>query len=89
MKIIRWTFWGDPIYPEAEWSLLDEHNPYELELIKEIREKCYRLSGMVHQNYRYGVPVFDDGKQFNVSMRYWGGIMANALGIEGEDAYRE
>ena len=89
MKIIRWTFWGDPIYPEAEWSLLDEHNPYELELIKEIREKGYRLTGIAHQNYRYGVPVFDDGKQFNVSMRYWGNIMAKALGIDGEDGYRE
>ena len=89
MKIIRWTFWGDPMYPDAEWSLLDEHNPYELELIKEIREKGYRLTGIAHQNYRYGVPVFDDGKQFNVSMRYWGNIMAKALGIDGEDGYRE
>ena len=87
MKIIRWTFWGDPIYPEAEWSAADENNPYEAAVIETIRKKGYRFSGIAHQGAQYGVPVFDDGKQFNVSMRHWDGIMAEALGIEGEYAY--
>ena len=87
MKIVRWTFWKDPEYPEADWDPNDENNPYVLSIIDAIRNPGCRFDGYGHQYNRYGVLVFDDGKQYAASMREWGYIMAKALGIEGDDAY--
>ena len=83
MKIIKWTFWGDPKYPEVEWAGPDADKPYEETVVEAIRQHGYRFSGQAHQNAQYGVPVFENGKQYNVSMRHWGRIMAEATGLGG------
>ena len=88
MKIIKWTFWGDPRYTEFDWTK-EAEKAYELTIIEAIRKYGYRFSGQAHQHAQYGVPVFDNGQQYNVSMRHWGRIMADALGIEGKYAYTD
>jgi len=82
LEVVKWTFWQDKRYKER---ILD---PEHLEAILEnMRQHGYRLNGYHHQQYEYGVPVFNDGTKYNVSMRTWGDVMAKLLGIEGEMSY--
>ena len=87
-NVIRWTFWFDEQYPETEWPISDEEEQeYVDAIVREIREKGYRITGFAHQGDQFCTPVFDDGRRYTASFRQWGGIMAGALGIDGEYAY--
>lgn len=77
MKVIGWTSWCDPRYPDKDLNdcLFKER---WAATIDELRKHNIRFSGFYHQRDDYGVPVFDDGKAFHVSFRSWGHIMAEA-----------
>ena len=87
-SVTRWTFWFDEQYPETEWPISDEEEQeYVDAIVREIREKGYRITGFAHQGDQFCTPVFDDGRRYTASFRQWGGIMAAALGIDGEYGY--
>lgn len=87
-SVTRRTFWFDEQYPETEWPITDEEEQeYVDAIVREIREKGYRIAGFAHQGDQFCTPVFDDGRRYTASFRQWGGIMADALGIDGEYAY--
>ena len=87
LKVVKWTFWGDPEYPEAAWTNETEDRLYEEAVVRAVKEHGYRFTGTEHQRAEYGTPVLNDGKQYNVSMRHWGRIMAEVLGLTGEYDY--
>ena len=74
-EIIGWTYNSDPGYFDISDSLKLAY--LATTVIKELREKNYRIPGFYHLG-RY-VPVFNSGEKFCVSDRTWGGIMAQAL----------
>ena len=80
MKVIGWTGWDDPRYPEDD---LNEPMPVFEErrqaTIEELRKRNYHLDGFYHQGGELGVPVFDDGGWLRVTYRTWGQIMADAF----------
>jgi hypothetical protein len=72
-----------PIYHEAPYD-----EAHKDAIIKEIVDNNYIICGDTHQSEKYNcIPVFEDGYIF-LSMRSWGGLMAEAMNIiEGEDKY--
>ena len=56
-------------------------------VIADLRNKYFHFTGSYHQHGRFGVPVLIDGKQYSVSLRHWGRLMAEAWGIKGIHAY--
>ena len=86
-RVIKWTHWENPEYPEVDCKTEEESREYESAIIESIREHGYRFFGESHQRHPYGVPVFDDGTRYETTFRHWGRLMAEALGIEGEYAY--
>ena len=87
-SVVRWTFWHDEEYLETEWPISDEEEQeYVDAIVREIQKNGYRITGFAHQGDRFCTPVFDDGRRYTASFRQWGGIMADALGIDGEFAY--
>lgn len=85
MEVIKWTFYGDEEYPEAEGN--DNQEECEDAIVREIQKWGYRFTGPAHQHHPYTVPVLSDGTRYECSFRYWGGIMARALGLDGPHAY--
>ena len=76
MRIIGWTAWHDPRFP-------DEHNDplfgeRRAEVVEELKRRDYHFTGYYHQEGECGVPIFDDGGALRVSFRSWGQIMADA-----------
>lgn len=43
-----------------------------------LKENGYHFSGEVHQNYKHGVPLLNDGTVLYFTFREWGRIMAMA-----------
>ncbi len=80
-EIIGWTFNDDPSYIDIYDSLKLAY--LATTVIKEIREKNYRIPGLYHLGVY--VPVFNSGEEFCVSDRTWGGIMAQALREDNSD----
>ena len=87
LEVVGWTFWGDPQYPRVPWIDEAHDRPYEQAVIAELRNRNYHFTGSYHQHGRFGVPVLNDGKQYSVSMRHWGRLMAEAWELEGKHAY--
>ena len=77
MKVIGWTGWDDPRYPDdyGDDPLLEERKKV---VVEELRKHNYHISGYYHQGGKRGVPVFDDGNWLRISFRSWGQIMADA-----------
>ena len=89
MKVIGWTNWYDPRYPDdfSNDPLLEERKQAVAE---ELRKHNYHINGFYHQSGERGVPVFDDGNWLRVTFRTWGQIMADAFPEEtgvGQRAY--
>lgn len=87
MKIIKWVAYTDDIdklYPEAAFD--DEHYNAVIDALMAMDKPIY---GDMHQSYNYnGIPVFEDG-YYMVSMRTWGGIMADAMNKKlGKQRYK-
>ena len=85
MKIIGWTDYDNPDYPEMR----DDHPEMDTvfkTIADELKAKGYKFNGYYHQGGDYGVPVFDDGTKFSCTFRTWGGIMALAYPDEIDNA---
>lgn len=86
MKIVGWTWYGDPQYKEMfEVGGTYPMSQYEAALkiiADELKAKGYKFSGEYHQNGDYGAPIFDTGEIFQCSKRVWGGIIADAYSDE-------
>lgn len=76
-EIIGWTYSDDPRYSDIEDNTKRAY--LATTVIKELREKKYRIPGIYHIGGKGYVPVFNSGDKFRVSDRVWGGIMAQAL----------
>ncbi len=86
LEVKRWTHWDDRECEPADMKNFDRL----VEAIKSsLKRNGYRFTGSYHQNGKHGVPVFNDGTKFEVSMRTWGRIMASALGNDGPMDYTE
>lgn len=72
MKITRWGAWD---FKDRTFMYTQEE---EQAVINALKEKGYIFSGEYHQNGNFGVPYFDNGKPYQVSMRHWGKIIAEA-----------
>ena len=94
MKIIGWTWHGNPDYqemypigfnvkPNTDWSRAE----VEQTIINELRDKGYRFTGDYHQNGDYGVPVFDNDLVATFTKRQWGALMYRAY--PDEEGYSE
>ena len=94
MKIIGWTWYGNPDYvemfpiglntePNCDW------NRHEVEkvIVEELRNKGYRFTGDYHQNGDFGVPIFDNGMVATFTKRQWGALMYKAY--PNEEGYEE
>lgn len=83
VKVVKWTEWDYDHYMD----MMSEKDFEEAQkaVIEELRKTGYHFDGTYHQNGDYGVPVLDNGKYFQVSMRTWGGVMAQAFPEEFED----
>lgn len=85
MKIIGWTWYGNPEYKEM-FPIGLEVNPncdWDREEVKqviaeELRRCGYRITGDYHQNGDYGVPIFDNNMVATFTFGEWGGIMYKA-----------
>ncbi len=83
MKVIGWTSFTNHEYPnmfddKAAYILPSEYAAARIAVVNELREHQYKLTGTSHQTHKYGCPVLENGKKFNVSQRTWGAIMADA-----------
>lgn len=80
LRIKEWVAYSDDIdkkYKEAPFD--DAHKEAVINALIKNDEIIY---GDMHQSYNYkGIPVFKDG-YLMVSMRTWGGLMAEAMNIK-------
>jgi hypothetical protein len=72
IKVVDWVKWT---VNKDKAKFTPEHEDAVIECIIKNR---YHFDGNTHQNHEHGMPVFNDGLHFAVSMRYWGGVMADA-----------
>ena len=88
MKIIGWTWYGNPDYVEmfpigsvanTDW----ERKEVEKIIIEELRNNGYRFTGDYHQDGDFGVPIFDNGMVATFSKRQWGALMYKAYPDDG------
>ena len=84
-KVTGWTHWNDKRFEEP--STNNKWKKFKQLVIQEIRDKGYRFSGYYHQQGDFGVPVIDGKYRFEVSMRTWGKVMAEAEGNFGDMDY--
>jgi hypothetical protein len=82
-KVAGWTRFKDEKYEKLEtaeeWILARDA------LVKYMREKGIKFDGHHHQNGYDGVPVFDNGKKYCVSLRSWGALMSEVLEYDNSD----
>ena len=76
-KVIGWTDYEDEDYPEHE----GDYAAVDAAVLSALREGGYRFDGTVHQYGSCGTPVLSDGTRVCYSMRTWGMVMAEALGL--------
>ena len=80
MRIVGWTWWGNPDYKKAYDLMMtrDEFDKRRDVVASELRKRNYKFNGGYHQNGNYGVPIFDDGVALQCTQREWGAIMVKA-----------
>ena len=93
MKIVKWVSGLDDslthpklLYPDL-WEKLHSEFPDDCNRLFEdaeriviecVRKNGFKFGGNYHQYGKFGMPLFDIGAVFFVSMRHWGGIMYKA-----------
>ncbi len=82
-EIIGWTYNSDPSYLDINDSLKLAY--LATTVIKELRDKHYRIPGFYHIGPKGIVPLLNSGEKFCVSDRTWGGITAQALREDNSD----
>ena len=94
MKIIKWVKGfddsgeGNPrlLYPDLWASCANKPNEVRERVMREaeeavidcVRRNGFKFGGTYHQYGEHGLPMFEDGSVFFVSMRAWGDVMARA-----------
>ena len=102
MKIVKWVTGLDSslprpklLYPDM-WDRLREKHPEDCNRLFEeaeqvviecIRKNAFKFGGSYHQCGKFGMPFFDDGTVFFVTMRHWGSIMYKAWHPDGDDRW--
>ena len=78
LKVIGWTYYDDPSYEyfETTWATQNA-------VLKDIIENGYEFTGYHHQERDYCCPVLNNGKKIIFSQRGFGGVMAQAHGLNG------
>lgn len=90
MKVTGWTYWGNEKYWPCDDLSSPEWEKARQAVIEEIRKNGCKLCGYSHQDPEVcGVPIIDEKYRFEVSMRSWGRIMAEAYGNMGMTDYCE
>lgn len=90
MKVTGWTYWEDGRYRSGpDYESDDTYSKAWEVIVKEIRERGYKFSGIYHQGGMTGVPIIDNEWVFIVSQRTWGQIIAEAYPdeIDNSDGY--
>ena len=103
MKIVKWTQGLDltdlskpkllyPVYDAEYWKKTPEERQRFWEesdrvVVECIRRNGFRFGGFYHQGGEFGMPMFEDGTVFFVSLRHWGHLMYEAWEPEGKDPY--
>jgi len=86
IAVVDWIDWSDDIFDKK--LNLDLTPAHEDAVIDCIVKNRYRFSGDAHQHQPHGVPRFNDGKCYAVSMRSWGAVMSDAWNkIENKFSY--
>lgn len=83
MKVTGWTDFEDDRYLDLNEATEEEFEEMYNTVVKEIKEKGYKINGFRHQNGY--APVIDNKFLFTVSFRMWGGIMQKAYDLPNED----
>ena len=91
MEVIKWTFYGDEEYPEAEEN--DNQEECEDAIVREIQKQGYRFTGPAHQHHPYTVPVLSDGTRYECSCpccisflrQFWDRLFRNLSRLEWPD----
>lgn len=76
-QITGWVHWGDPKYNDMS-AISSNYDDVRDSVIDEIKSKNYKICGFSHQHNDKGVPVINNKYRFEVSLRCWGRIMADA-----------
>ena len=103
MKIVKWTRGLDlsdlgnpkllhPAYDAAYWEKTPEERQRFWEdtdriVVDCIRRNGFKFGGFYHQGGEFGMPMFDNGTVFFVSLRHWGHLMYEAWEPDGDDPY--
>ena len=89
-KVTGWTYCNLKYLNKYKDTPNEKFLKFRETVIDELRNKGYKFSGSLHQSpYIKCVPIINKKYVFFVSMRTWGGIMAEALGHTGEMDYCE
>lgn len=79
-KVIGWTDYSSRKYKECNflYSIYDA-------VADELYAKKYIFDGSAHQNAKWGCPVLNNGMKLCLSMRGWGGLMAEVVNRDGSN----
>lgn len=87
MIVTGWTDWEDLRFKSVDDMNDEEYDEAYNAVVKELREKGYKIAGNSHQYCNNCCPIIDNKYIYCVSMRSWGKVMAEALNIPNEDGY--
>lgn len=79
-KVIGWTDYSSRKYKECNFS----YSIYDA-VADELYAKKYIFDGSAHQNAKWGCPVLNNGMKLCLSMRGWGGLMAEVVNRDGSN----
>lgn len=79
-KVIGWTDYSNKKYADCDFC----YSIYDA-VADELYAKKYIFDGSAHQNAKWGCPVLNNGKKFCLSMRGWGGLMAEVVNRDGSN----
>ena len=87
VQVTRWVNWPDGRehkFTELPDELFDDAWKA---VVEDMKSNGYKLSGESHQNQPNCVPLINGKYTFELSMRQWGRLMTEVLGIKGDYAY--
>ncbi len=79
-KVIGWTDYSNKKYADCDFC----YSIYDA-VADELYAKKYIFDGSAHQNAKWGCPVLNNGKKLCLSMRGWGGLMAEVVNRDGSN----
>lgn len=85
MEITGFTHWDNKKYEDYFDRVRNDEvesleNPEQIVTEYFVKNKIY-VSPTEHQHSKWGVPIIDNKYLYQVSLRYWGGVMANVWNI--------